>query len=79
VRDARLRAQAGCVQLPPAQNQRFVIAGGGDADQNLPPTNKVDIIGLKASAATYRSGVDDGVRQQVSGNATPPRGCRHRG
>ena len=70
-----LRDQAGCVQLPPAVNQRFVIAGRGDADRNLPPTNKVDIIGLTTSAATYRSGVDDGVTQQVSGNATPPRGA----
>jgi len=56
-----------------------MIAGRGDADQNLPPTNRVDIIGLTTSVATYRSGADHGVRQQVSGNATPPRGCRHRG
>ena len=79
MRDARLRDQAGSVLLLPALNQRLMIADRGDADQNLPPTNKVDIIGLTTSAATYRSGVDDGVTQQVSGNATPARGCRHRG
>lgn len=40
------------------QNQRFMIAGGGDADQNLPPTDKVGIIGLKASAATSQPAAD---------------------
>lgn len=58
LRDAHLRDQAGSVLLPPAQNQRFMIAGGGYADQNLPPTNKVDIIGMNAASPSYTPGPD---------------------
>lgn len=58
LRDANLRDQAGSVLLPPAQNQRFMIAGGGYADQNLPPTNKVDIIGMNAASPAYTPGPD---------------------
>ncbi len=58
LRDANLRDQAGSVLLPPAQNQRFMIAGGGYADQNLTPTNKVDIIGMNAAAPAYTPGPD---------------------
>ncbi len=58
LRDADLRDQAGSVLLPPAQNQRFLIAGGGYVDRNLPPTDKVDIIDLNAAAPAYRPGPD---------------------
>lgn len=58
LRDANLRDQAGSVLLPPAQNQRYMIAGGGYADQNLPPTNKVDIIGMNAATPAYTPGPD---------------------
>lgn len=57
LRNARPRDQAGSVLLSPT-DQRFMIAGGGDADQNLPPTDKVGIIGLKASAATSQPAAD---------------------
>ena len=55
LRDKELRDQAGSVLLPPAQNQTFMIAGGGSVD-NGGNTNSVDIINLNDASPTYRPG-----------------------
>jgi hypothetical protein len=51
-----LRDQAGSVLLPPAQDQKVLIAGGGNTDTNNPATSLVDIIDLKAANPTYVPG-----------------------
>jgi len=58
LRDPGLRDQAGSVLLPPAQNQTFMIAGGGSVTNNLPPTNKVDIINMNNPSPSYVPGPD---------------------
>lgn len=58
LRDAQLRDQAGSVLLPPAQNQTFLIAGGGSVTNNLTPTNKVDIINMNSASPSYVPGPD---------------------
>lgn len=58
LRDAQLRDQAGSVLLPPAQNQTFLIAGGGSVTNNLTPTNKVDIINMNNPSPSYVPGPD---------------------
>ena len=55
LRDKELRDQAGSVLLPPAQNQMFMIAGGGSVD-NGGSTNTTDIINLNETNPTYRPG-----------------------
>jgi len=55
LRDVRLRDQAGSVLLPPAQNQEFMIAGGGSTDYGG-ATNSVDLIDMKAGAPSWRAG-----------------------
>jgi len=58
LRDPGLRDQAGSVLLPPAQNQTFMIAGGGSVTNNLTPTNKVDIINMNNPSPSYVPGPD---------------------
>ncbi|MDP9407437.1 MAG: galactose oxidase early set domain-containing protein [Actinomycetota bacterium] len=58
LRSPELRDQAGTVLLPPAQDQTFMIAGGGYTDQNRTPTNLVDIVDLNAATPAYRPGPD---------------------
>ena len=55
LRDKELRDQAGSVLLPPAQNQTFMIVGGGSVD-NGGNTNSVDIVNLNDASPTYRPG-----------------------
>jgi hypothetical protein len=58
LREKDLRDQAGSVLLPPAQDQRVMIVGGGNTDANLPATSLVDIIDLSASSPGYQPGPD---------------------
>lgn len=56
LREKDLRDHAGSVLLPPAQNQRFMIAGGGYIDQGAAPTNSVDLINMNDANPTWRPG-----------------------
>jgi len=58
LRDKDLRDQAGSVLLPPAQDQRVLMVGGGNSDGNMPAINKTDIIDLKAPVPAYTPGPD---------------------
>lgn len=51
-----LRDQAGSVLLPPAQDQRVMIVGGGNTESGQPATNLVDIIDLSVASPTYVPG-----------------------
>lgn len=56
LRDKDLRDHAGSVLLPPAQNQRFLIAGGGYIDQGAAPTNSVDLINMNDANPRWTAG-----------------------
>lgn len=56
LRDKDLRDHAGSVLLPPAQNQRFMIAGGGYIDQGAAPTNSVDLINMNDATPVWTPG-----------------------
>ncbi|WP_049829261.1 galactose oxidase early set domain-containing protein [Arthrobacter sp. RIT-PI-e] len=56
LRDKDLRDHAGSVLLPPAQNQRFMIAGGGYIDRGAAPTNSVDIIDMNEATPSWKPG-----------------------
>ncbi len=56
LRDKDLRDHAGSVLLPPAQNQRFMIAGGGFIDRGAAPTNSVDLINMNDANPTWQPG-----------------------
>lgn len=58
LRNKDLRDQAGSVLLPPAQDQRVMIVGGGNTDANAPATNRVDVIDLNAPLPAYTPGPD---------------------
>lgn len=58
LRQKDLRDQAGSVLLPPAQDQKVMIVGGGNTETNNPATNTVDIIDLNAAQPAYRPGPD---------------------
>lgn len=58
LREKDLRDQAGSVLLPPAQDQRVMIVGGGNTDANLPGIALVDIIDLSDPAPGYVPGPD---------------------
>jgi hypothetical protein len=55
LRDVGLRDQAGSVLLPPAQNQTFMIAGGGSTDYGG-STTSVDLIDMKSGAPAWHPG-----------------------
>lgn len=55
LRDKYLRDQAGSVLLPPAQNQTFMIAGGGSTDYGG-ATDSVDLVDMKQAAPSWRAG-----------------------
>ncbi|MBR8835405.1 MAG: DUF1929 domain-containing protein [Stigonema ocellatum SAG 48.90 = DSM 106950] len=46
--------QATSVLLPPAQDQRVMILGGGTRNTNTTATNRVNIVDLKANDLTYK-------------------------
>ena len=58
LRDKNLRDHAGSVLLPPAQNQRFMIAGGGYIDRGAAPTKSVDLINMNDANPAWSSGPD---------------------
>ena len=58
LRDKDLRDHAGSVLLPPAQNQRFMIAGGGYIDRGAAPTNSVDVIDMNQANPSWRPAPD---------------------
>ncbi|WP_111765975.1 galactose oxidase-like domain-containing protein [Nakamurella deserti] len=53
--DKDLRDHAGSVLLPPAQDQRFLIAGGGHIDVGAAPTNSAAVIDLDVAAPAFRA------------------------
>jgi hypothetical protein len=56
LREPNLRDQAGSVLLPPAQNQKVMIVGGGNTEQYADGTDLVDIINLNAATPAYTPG-----------------------
>lgn len=58
LREKDLRDQAGSVILPPAQDQKVMIVGGGNTDSNKPAIPLVDIIDLSVAAPHYEPGPD---------------------
>jgi hypothetical protein len=57
LRVPQLRDQAGSVLLPPAQNQKFMIAGGGSTDFGG-ATNTVDIVDMNQANPAWVPGPD---------------------
>lgn len=58
LRDKDLRDQPGSVLLPPAQDQKILLVGGGNTLTNQAAIRDVDIIDLKAPSPTYVAGPD---------------------
>jgi hypothetical protein len=58
LREKNLRDQAGSVFVGPAQDQKLMIVGGGNADGNVPGINLVDIIDFKQQVPQYAPGPD---------------------
>jgi hypothetical protein len=56
LRSKNLRDQAASVLLPPAQDQKVMIIGGGNTETNQPGINQVDVIDLKAASPAYQPG-----------------------
>lgn len=58
LRQKDMRDQAASVLLPPAQDQKVLIAGGGNIDTGNPAINLSDIIDLKQNAPAYQAAPD---------------------
>lgn len=58
LREKDLRDQAASVLLPPAQDQRVLIVGGGNTGANVAATNLTDVIDLSAASPQYVPGPD---------------------
>jgi hypothetical protein len=58
LREKDMRDQSGSVLLPPAQDQRVMIVGGGNIDTNIPGIGLTDIIDLKDATPAYEPGPD---------------------
>lgn len=58
LRDKDLRDQPGSVLLPPAQDQKIMIVGGGNTVTNQAAISAVDVIDLKAASPTYVAAPD---------------------
>jgi len=58
LRDKDLRDQGASVLLPPAQDQRVMVAGGGHTEFNAAPSKLTDIIDLKEADPGYRPAGD---------------------
>ena len=56
LREKDMRDQSASVLLPPAQDQKVMIAGGGNINGNNPGISLTDIIDLKAANPTYVPG-----------------------
>ena len=58
LREKDMRDQSGSVLLPPAQDQKVMITGGGNIDTNIPGIGLTDIIDLKDPTPAYEPGPD---------------------
>ena len=58
LRQKDMRDQSGSVLLPPAQDQRVLIAGGGNINTNTPAIGLTDVIDLKAANPAYQPAPD---------------------
>jgi hypothetical protein len=58
LRDPRQTETSGSVLLPPAQDQRFMIAGGGGVGESEKSTARTDVIDLRADEPRFRPGPD---------------------
>lgn len=58
LRDARQTETSGSVLLPPAQDQRYMIAGGGGVGESKLTTDRTDIIDLNAAKPHFTPGPD---------------------
>lgn len=58
LRMPQTRDQAGSTLLPPAQDQRVAIFGGGDTINNATGISLTDVIDLKAAAPAYHAAPD---------------------
>lgn len=58
LRQKDMRDQAASVLLPPAQDQKVMITGGGNINTTNPAINLTDIIDLKQSVPAYQPGPD---------------------
>jgi Domain of unknown function (DUF1929) len=55
LRQKDMRDQSASVLLPPAQDQRVAITGGGNINSNTPAINLTDIIDLKSATPAYQA------------------------
>lgn len=56
LREKNMRDQSASVLLPPAQDQKVLIAGGGNINTASPAINLTDIIDLKQAVPAYQPG-----------------------
>ena len=56
LRQKDMRDQAASLILPPAQDQKVLITGGGNSNTNTPAINLTDIIDLKQAVPAYQPG-----------------------
>ncbi|MGQ4383456.1 radical copper oxidase GlxA [Streptomyces sp. SAS_270] len=54
--DATLMETSGTVLLPPAQEEKFMVVGGGGIGESTKSTNKTRVIDLKAKAPRFTDG-----------------------
>ncbi len=58
LRQKDMRDQSASVLLPPAQDQKVLITGGGNINTTIPGINLTDIIDLKQAVPAYTPGPD---------------------
>jgi hypothetical protein len=58
LRDPRQTETSGSVLLPPAQDQRYMIAGGGGIGESRKSTARTDVIDLREKAPRFEPGPD---------------------
>ncbi len=58
LRNPQTRDQAGSTLLPPAQQQRVAIFGGGDTEQNVHGISLTDVIDLTGATPSYHAAQD---------------------
>ena len=58
LRQKDMRDQSASVLLPPAQDQRVLITGGGNINSNTPAINLTDVIDLKSANPAYQPAAD---------------------